>query len=164
MGTEKYVQDKGENLYRRTVYNFWKRMAAPANLDIFNAPSREMSCVRRDRTNTPLQALVAMNDPQFVEAARNLAQRVFMAGPTEDARLQAAAERVLSRTLREDELKVLRGSLKDLRAHYAGRQAEAEALLKVGESKPQAEVPAAELAAWTMVCNQLLNLDETITK
>ena len=164
MGTEKYVQDKGENLYRRTVYNFWKRMAAPANLDIFNAPSREMSCVRRDRTNTPLQALVAMNDPQFVEAARNLAQRVFMAGPTEDARLQAAAERVLSRTLREDELRVLRGSLKELRAHYAGRQAEAEALLKVGESKPQAEVPAAELAAWTMVCSQLLNLDETITK
>ena len=164
MGTEKYVQDKGENLYRRTVYNFWKRMAAPANLDIFNAPSREMSCVRRDRTNTPLQALVAMNDPQFVEAARNLAQRVFMAGPTEDARLQAAAVRVLSRTLREDELKVLRGSLKELRAHYAGRQAEAEALLKVGESKPQAEVPAAELAAWTMVCSQLLNLDETITK
>ncbi|MFM9001083.1 MAG: DUF1553 domain-containing protein, partial [Opitutia bacterium] len=164
MGTEKYVQDKGENLYRRTVYNFWKRMAAPANLDIFNAPSREMSCIRRDRTNTPLQALVAMNDPQFVEAARNLAQKVFLAGPTEDARLQAASERVLGRPLRGEELAVLRRALGEFRAHYAARTAEAEALLKVGESRPQAELPAAELAAWTMVCNQLLNLDETITK
>ncbi len=105
-----------------------------------------------------------MNDPQFVEAARNLAQRVFMAGPTEEARLQAAAERVLGRPLRAEELGVLSRSLKDFRAHYAARPGEAEALLKVGESKPQAEVPAPELAAWTMVCNQLLNLDETITK
>ncbi|MEZ5431068.1 MAG: DUF1553 domain-containing protein [Verrucomicrobiales bacterium] len=86
LGTERYTQDKGENLYRRTLYNFWKRMAPSPNMDIFNAPSREVCCVRRDRTNTPLQALVTMNDPQFIEAARNLAQKVLVAGAADPAR------------------------------------------------------------------------------
>src|SRR5690606_19696949 len=74
MGNARYEQDKGENLYRRTVYNYWKRMAPPASMEIFNAPNREVSCTKRDRTNTPLQALVTLNDPQFVEAARRLAE------------------------------------------------------------------------------------------
>ncbi len=125
MGTEKYTQDTGENLYRRTIYNFWKRMAPPASLDIFNAPSREVSCVRRDRTNTPLQALVGMNDPQFIEAARHLAQ---------------------------------------MRTHYVSHAADAEALLKVGESKADDKLSQPESAAWTMVCNQLMNLDEVLNK
>ena len=165
MGTEKYVQDKGENLYRRTLYNFWKRMAPPASLDIFNAPTREVSCVRRDRTNTPLQALVTMNDPQFVEAARNLAQHTLKAVKGDDAaKLQAVAGRLLSRQLKDQELVILQSSLADLRAHYQASAADAEALLKVGESKTDEQLPKSELAAWTMLCNQLMNLDEVLNK
>jgi len=165
MGTEKYAQDKGENLYRRTLYNFWKRMAPPASLDIFNAPSREMSCVRRDRTNTPLQALVAMNDPQFIEAARNLAQRTLNAVKGDDnAKLSAIAERLLCRPLKDKETSILMASLTDLRTHYNANAADAEALLKVGESKADDKLPKPEFAAWTMVCNQVMNLDEVLNK
>lgn len=164
MGTEKYVQDKGENLYRRTLYDFWKRMAPPANMDIFNAPSREMSCVRRDRTNTPLQALVAMNDPQFIEAARNLAQKAINAGADDAKRLDYIAQRLLSRPLRANETPIVQASLADLRKHYEGNAADAEALLKVGESVADAKLAKPEFAAWTMVCNQLMNLDEVLNK
>ena len=165
MGTEKYTQDKGENLYRRTLYNFWKRMAPPASLDIFNAPSREVSCVRRDRTNTPLQALVTMNDPQFIEAARNLAQRTLIQVKGDDtAKLNALAERLLCRPLKTNETTILQASLTDLRTHYTTNTADAEALIKVGESKADDKLPKPEFAAWTMVCNQLMNLDEVLNK
>lgn len=165
MGTERYTQDKGENLYRRTLYNFWKRMAPPASMDIFNAPSREVSCVRRDRTNTPLQALVTMNDPQFIEAARNLAQRTLNAVKGDDAaKLNAIAERLLCRPIKAQEQDILQASLQDLRAHYKASAADAEALLKVGDSKADDKLSKPELAAWTMVCNQLMNLDEVLNK
>jgi hypothetical protein len=165
MGTEKYAQDKGENLYRRTLYNFWKRMAPPAAMDIFNAPSREVSCVRRDRTNTPLQALVAMNDPQFIEAARNLAQRVLGKVKGDDvAKMQDIATRVLCRPLKDTELPILQSSLADLRAHYQTSATDAEALVKVGETKADETLNQAELAAWTMLCNQVMNLDEVLNK
>jgi hypothetical protein len=165
MGTEKYTQDQGENLYRRTIYNFWKRMAPPASMDIFNAPSREMSCVRRDRTNTPLQALVAMNDPQFIEAARNLAQRTLNTVKGDDtSKLNAIAERLLCRPLKDKETAILQSTLTDLRAHYSANAADAEALLKVGESKADEKLAKPEFAAWTMVCNQVMNLDEVLNK
>lgn len=165
MGTEKYTQDQGENLYRRTIYNFWKRMAPPASMDIFNAPSREMSCVRRDRTNTPLQALVAMNDPQFIEAARNLAQRTLNTVKGDDtSKLNAITERLLCRPLKHKETAILQSSLTDLRAHYSANAADAEALLKVGESKADEKLAKPEFAAWTMVCNQVMNLDEVLNK
>jgi len=165
MGTEKYAQDKGENLYRRTIYNFWKRMAPPASLDIFNAPSREVSCVRRDRTNTPLQALVAMNDPQYIEAARNLAQHMLNQVTGDDtAKLNSLSERLLCRPLKPQEQDILKASLQDLRSHYTASAPDAEALIKVGESKADEKLPKAEFAAWTMVCNQLLNLDEVLNK
>lgn len=165
MGTERYTQDKGENLYRRTMYNFWKRMAPPPSMDIFNAPSREVSCVRRDRTNTPLQALVTMNDPQFIEAARNLAQKAIECGCNDDTKaLDFIAERVLCRPLKEKEKPILAASLADLRKHYTTSAADTDALLSVGESKPDAKLPKAELAAWTMLCNQLMNLDEVLNK
>ena len=160
LGTEKYKQDNGENLYRRTLYNFWKRMSPSPNMDIFNAPSREVSCVRRDRTNTPLQALVTMNDPQFIEAARNLAQKA-LASPDP---LSYLAARVLCRPLKAKEQPILTASLADLRKHYTTSATDAEALLKIGESKPDEKLPKAELAAWTMLTNQLLNLDEVLNK
>ena len=160
LGTERYTQDKGENLYRRTLYNFWKRMSPSPNMDIFNAPSREVSCVRRDRTNTPLQALVTMNDPQFIEAARNLAQKA-VASPDP---LAYIAEHILCRPLKANEHTILTASLADLRQHYTTSAADAEALLKVGESKPNEKLPKAELAAWTMLANQMLNLDEVLNK
>jgi hypothetical protein len=159
-----YKQDTGENLYRRTVYNFWKRMAAPASLDIFNAPSREMSCVRRDRTNTPLQALVTLNDPQYVEASRILAQHTLQQTGDDTARLHSAATRLLCRPLTGAELPILTASLAQLRKHYSTNVADAEALLKVGDSKSDEKLPKPELAAWTMVCSQLLNLDEVLNK
>ena len=160
LGTERYVQDKGENLYRRTLYNFWKRMSPSPNMEIFNAPSREVSCVRRDRTNTPLQALVTMNDPQFIEAARNLAQKALASKDP----LAYIAERVLCRPLKAKEQPIVQASLADLSKHYTANAADAESLLKVGESKADVKLAKSELAAWTMLCNQLMNLDEVLNK
>jgi len=164
VGIQAYRPDKGENLYRRSLYNYWRRMAPPASLDLFNAPSREVSCVRRDRTNTPLQALVTLNDPQYVEAARLLAQRTLLGAKDDGARLQAAALRVLARPLKTAEVGILQASLAQLRAHYAKQVADADALLKVGDTPPDPALPKPELAAWTMLCNQLLNLDEVLNK
>ncbi|GAA5148553.1 DUF1553 domain-containing protein [Prosthecobacter algae] len=164
MGTEKYVQDKGENLYRRTLYNFWKRMAPPANMDVFNAPSREVSCVRRDRTNTPLQALVVMNDPQFIEASRNLAQQAIKTGGDDAQKLATISQRLLCRPLRPQESAILQASLKDLRDHYQATPEDAQALIVVGETKPDEKLAPAELAAWTMVSSQVMNLDEVLNK
>ena len=159
-----YKQDTGENLYRRTIYNFWKRMAAPASLDIFNAPSREASCVRRDRTNTPLQALVTLNDPQYIEASRLLAQHTLQTAGDDNTRLSAAANRLLCRPLKAAELPILTTSLAQLRKYYGANAADAEALLKVGDSKSDEKLAKPELAAWTMVCSQLMNLDEVLNK
>lgn len=164
LGTEKYKQDSGENLYRRTLYNFWKRMAPPASLELFNAPSRETSCVRRDRTNTPIQALVTMNDPQFVEAARVLAQWCIKTSSDDEDRIGKAVERLLSRQPKPAEKTLLQASLKDLKTHYTANPADAESLIAIGEFKSDPSVPKPELAAWTMVCNQLLNLDEVLNK
>ena len=164
LGTEKYQQDTGENLYRRTLYNFWKRMAPPASLELFNAPSRETSCVRRDRTNTPIQALVTMNDPQFVEAARVLAQWCLKTSGDDEARIQSAVGRLLCRPPRPAEKMLLQASLQSLKTHYTSNPADSEALISIGELKPDPMVPKPDLAAWTMVCNQLFNLDEVLNK
>jgi len=165
MGNARYAQDTGENLYRRTVYNYWKRMAPPANLEIFNAPSREVSCVRRERTNTPLQALVTMNDPQFIEAARQLAQQVMRAANGDAAKsVDLIARRVLARPLQEKETAIVTNGLQSLLAHYQAQPADVKALLEVGDSPTDAKLDPVQLAAWTMVCNQLMNLDEALTK
>ena len=162
--TKKYKRDSGENLYRRSVYTFWKRAAPPATMDLFNAPSREVCSVRRERTNTPLQALATLNDPQFVEAARHLAQQAMLAGRKEEDVLQALAERVLSRPLTSKEMSIVKGTLKEMQAYYNAQPAAAQELLKIGEAKPSDQIPAPQLAAMTMVANQLLNLDEALTK
>ena len=112
--TRDYKRDTGENLYRRSLYTFWKRAAPPASMDIFNAPSRETCTVRRERTNTPLQALVTLNDPQFVEAARHLAERALQEGGDSDAaRIDFIARRLLARPLSAEEAAVVAKSLAD---------------------------------------------------
>ena len=160
----KYQQDKGEGLYRRSMYWFWKRSAPPASMEIFNAPSRESCCVKRERTNTPLQALVTLNDPQFMEAARFLADRALeLGGDSDDARLEFIAERVLARPLATDEMQVVKQSLIELTEWYKAHPDDAKALITVGESKPRAADPAL-LACWTLLTNELMNLDEVLCK
>ena len=134
--TRSYERDSGESLYRRSLYTFWKRMAPPASMDTFNAPNREFCVVRRDRTNTPLQALVTLNDEQFVEAARHLAQRSLLEGGSEDdVRLRFLATRLLARPFRDDELPIVRSSLDELRAYYRSHGEDAAQLIAYGESK-----------------------------
>jgi hypothetical protein len=163
--TRKYVQDTGESLYRRALYTFVKRMAPPPSMDIFNAPSREVSCVRRERTNTPLQALVTMNDPQFVEAARRLAEAALLeAGEDRNKAVDFIIRRALSRPVTDKERILLLASNDAFLAHYKQKPEEATALLAVGESKATGAVPPPALAAWTMVCNEVLNLDEALNK
>ncbi|HUG90314.1 MAG TPA: DUF1553 domain-containing protein, partial [Planctomycetaceae bacterium] len=163
--TRDYVQDTGEKLYRRSLYTFWKRAAPPASLDIFNAPAREFCTVRRERTNTPLQALVTLNDVQFVEAARHLAQRALKeGGETDDARLDFLARRLLVRPFRDEELPVVRSSLSELLGYYQAQPDDAKKLIAVGESKADESLDPVALGAWTMLVNQLMNLDEVLNK
>lgn len=163
--TRNYARDTGEKLYRRSVYTFWKRAAPPASMDIFNAPNRETCTVRRERTDTPLQALVTLNDPQFIEAARALAQRALKeGGASAKSRLDFVTRRLLARSLRPDEQKIAESVLKDLLAYYESTPQDAEALLAVGEFKADATLAKPELAAYTMAVNQLMNLDEVLNK
>jgi hypothetical protein len=163
--TRDYKRDSGESLYRRSLYTFWKRSAPPASLDIFNAPSRETCTVRRDRTDTPLQALVTLNDVQYVEAARNLAQRTLKEGGTSDAAKETyIAKRLLARPLTLQEQTIVERTLNELQSHYASDAADAKQLIAMGESKADPAIPAEKLAAWTMLANQLMNLDEVLNK
>src|SRR5262249_46036725 len=157
--TRDYKQDKGENLYRRSMYTLWKRAAPPASLDIFNAPSREVCTVRRERTDTPLQALVTLNDVQYVEAARFLAQRALKeGGAPPDSRIDFIARRLLARPFRVDEVTVVKRSLAELSGFYSSHAKEAGELIATGDSKPDPSIKPELLAAYTMLTNQLMNL------
>ena len=163
--THDYQADHGDRLYRRGLYTLWKRSAPPASLDIFNAPSREVCTVRRERTNTPLQALVTLNDPQFVEAARSLAQVALeQGGETPELKIDYIGQRLLARSFRSEELAVAQASLAKLIAYYQSNPDEAVRLLSVGESKAGPALAPATLAAWTMLANELMNLDEFLNK
>ncbi len=162
--TRFYKQDTGDALYRRSLYTFWKRTAAPPSMEILNAPSRETFCTRRDRTDTPLQALVTLNDTQFMEAARHLAAHAILSSSRFDSRLDHITEPLLGRTLAPEERTVLRQMEKEFDKSYKAAPADARALLAVGESKPNKRIPPDELAAWTLVASEILNLDETLTK
>jgi len=163
--TRIYEQDSGEHLYRRSVYTFWKRSAPPASMDIFNAPNRDHATVRRERTNTPLQALVTMNDTQFVEAARVLAQRAMReAGGDFDRRLDYVTTRLLARDFTDTERAVARRTFDGLLDEYRSSPDEATDLLAVGEFPADEALPVAPSAAWTMLTNELMNLDEVLNK
>ncbi len=163
--TRNYKQDTGENLYRRSMYTFWKRAAPPASMDIFNAPTREVCTIRRDRTNTPLQALVTLNDVQFVEAARHLGEVVLkQGGDSDDSRVDFVARTLLARPFRPDEAKVVKESLHGLVAYYKAHPEDASKLIAFGESKADPGLDVPTLAAWTMLDNELFNLDEVLNK
>jgi len=163
--TRDYRKDSGDNLYRRSMYTFWKRAAPPASLDIFNAPNRETCAVRRERTNTPLQALVTLNDPQYVESARVLAQTALKEGGDKpEQKIEFIAQRLLARSFKPEELSVVQAGLSDLLAEYKSKPEEAKKLIAVGDSKADATIDPSTLAAWTMLTNELMNLDEVLTK
>ncbi|MDC0937191.1 PSD1 and planctomycete cytochrome C domain-containing protein [Pirellulales bacterium] len=163
-----YEQDVGDNLYRRSLYTFWKRTLPPPNMAAFDAPNRELCTVQRSVTNTPLQALVLLNDPTFVEAARALGERIM----TEPALADAAVERRIAfafrlataRTPNLIEQAELLGAYQDELAFFENNIPAAQKLLGVGDSQHNPALEPAELAAWTTVASVILNLDETITK
>lgn len=162
--TNKYQRDTGENLYRRSMYWFWKRSAPPTSMDIFNAPSRETCTIKRERTNTPLQALVTLNDPQFVEAARALADRALeLTDKNDEARMAFIASHLLARSLAPEEVLIVTHSLADLLEWYKAHPEDAKQVIAVGDSKPRSANPV-ELASWTMLINELMNLDEVLCK
>jgi hypothetical protein len=165
--TRDYVADSGEGLYRRSIYTFLKRSAPPPNMEVFNATAREVCTVKRERTNTPLQALVTLNDVQFIEAARLLAQKTMETYPDANEvvpRLQLISNKLLARPLRGEELGVVQTTLSELLAFYRGDEQASAHLLAVGATRSPQSLNAAELAAWTMTVNLLMNLDEAITK
>ncbi len=160
-----YKQDKGEGLYRRSMYTFWKRTCPPPGLNTFDAPEREVCTSRRSRTNTPLQALVLMNDPTYLEAARKLAERAMTeGGETPTIRLTFAFRLALSRTPSPAETAVLLKAYQQRLAKYQQDPAAAKALVAHGDSLRNESLPEPDLAAWTAVMSLILNLDEAITK
>ncbi len=163
--TRDYRQDTGEKLYRRSLYTFIKRAAPPASMDIFNAPGREVCTVRRERTNTPLQALVTLNDVQFIEAARHLAEVILKTGgDSDDSRIDQLAKKLVARPFRPDEIKVIKDSLDGLQKYYEAHPADAAKLIAEGDSKADPALKVPTLAAWTMLANELMNLDEVLNK
>ncbi len=164
-GNPKFVQDHGDKLYRRSLYTYWKRSAPPPNMQIFDAPTREKCAMRRPRTNTPLQALVTLNDVQFVEAARNLAQRMIKeAEASPESRIDFAFLRAAARRPNDSERAVLLDLQRTAHKQYREDADAAKQLLSFGESKRDESIDAAEHAAWTLVASMILNLDETLTR
>jgi hypothetical protein len=163
--TRFYKQDSGPALYRRSLYTFYKRTAPPPFMVNFDAPNREQSCTQRERSNTPLQALQLMNDVQHIEAARSLAERMLTeGGGTTGSRISFAYQTVLSRNPDSRETGILQEQLDQHLERYRQRPEDAEKLILQGESKPAAELTAPELAAYTLVANTILNLDETLNR
>jgi hypothetical protein len=164
-GEAPYVQEKGPDLYRRSLYVYRKRTVPHPLLATFDAPGREVCQVRRARTNTPLQALELLNDVTYVEAARGLAQLMLTeGGATPESRLTYGFRRATARTPEAAELKVLLRGLDRYRQAYAADKESAKRFLGHGESKPDAKLDPAELAAYAAAAGVILNLDETITK
>jgi hypothetical protein len=160
-----YVQDAGENLYRRSMYTYFKRTVAPPTMMTFDAAGRETCVVRETRTNTPLQALTLMNEVTFIEAARGLAQRVMMhGGKSPSERLTLEFRLATSRLPSSRELEILLAGWQSHRDRFADAPDAADKLTKIGELSRSGSLDVVELAAYTTVAGMLFNLDETITK
>lgn len=158
--------EDGSALYRRSLYTFWKRTVPPPSLAAFDAPEREFCTVQRSRTNTPIQAFVLLHDPQFVEAARKLGERILIEAPTKDPvmRLKYGFKLCFSCEPQSSELRLLRGTLDSKLAHFKNNPDAAAELLAVGHSSVDEQLDTVELAAWSSVARVLLNLSEFITK
>ncbi len=164
--TDTFRKDAGaDKVYRRSLYTFWKRTAPPPQMNILDAPSREACTIRRERTNTPMQALMLMNDPQFVEAARVFAERIIKeGGQTPEERIAYIFEVATAREPKPQEASLI---LETMQVHEEELKANPEAakeLIAVGESKPDEKLDAVEVATWTMIANLILNLDEVLNK
>lgn len=160
-----YVQSHGSDLYRRSMYTFWKRTVPFPSLNTFDAPSREKCTARRTITNTPLQALVLMNDPAFMEAARKFAERdINEAGPNETDRIKYAFRAATDREPTPEELAILDKLYGKERAHYESDPSDAEKVVSIGESARDKHLDTVDLAAMTLVASTILNMDETVTK
>jgi len=163
--TRFYLQDHGDDLYRRSLYCFLKRTAPPPFMSNFDGPNREQLCARRERTNTPLQALQLLNDTQQFEAARVFAERILdEGGPSTGDRLRFAVRTVLARQPAEDELALLTKAVDHYRERYAADPEGARQVIHVGEAAVRSSASPTDLAAWTLVANLILNLDETVSR
>jgi hypothetical protein len=159
-----FVQDHGEKLYRRSMYTYWKRTAPPANMVTFDAPNREVCTISRSNTTTPLQALVTLNDVQFVEAARGFAQRIIHHDADDSARIRWAFLESVSRPPSDKERALVLKALARERSRYAADNERARQVLSPGESTRDTTIPPAEHAAWMQVATLILNLSETVTR
>lgn len=161
--TSKYVRDKDLSIYRRSLYLFWKRTSPHPVMLAFDAPMREMCTVRRSVTNTPLQALVTLNEPAFVEAARVLAERVWTSSTEDSKRLDAAYQYALGRSPSAKEVDIMSKALIRYKDRFISDKSGAESLLKVGDAPLSGKVPPQEHAAWMLLCSTLMNTDEFLT-
>ncbi len=164
--TQKFTADTGcEKVHRRSLYTFWKRTAPPPQMNSFDAPSREACCVRRERTNTPLQALLLLNETQYIECARALAERTIReAGAAPEERLSFMFKLIAARPADAKEMGELMTAYRDFQEIYRRDPEAAKKLIAVGETKPDATLNPSEVATWTMIGNLILNLDEVINK
>ncbi len=168
--TVRFKKDAGaEKVHRRSLYTFWKRTAPPPQMSTFDAPSRESCSVRRERTNTPLQALLLMNEPQFIEAARQLAsiamdQPLATSSDSATSRVRFMFERALCRPPTEAEVAVLLSTYQKNLDDYRADPESAKQIVSIGETKPDEKYDVPELASWTMIANLIMNMDEFISK
>jgi hypothetical protein len=163
--TREWANDPGEGLYRRGLYTWWQRSFLHPSLLAFDAPSREECCAERTRSNIPQQALVLLNDPTYVEAARAFAARIVReSSGTPEERLGWAFQQALQRSPRPEELQTLSTVLNINRAYYQQDETAADSVLKVGVSPVSSPADKVEIAAWMHVARVLLNLHESITR
>ncbi len=164
-GGKGYVQDKGEGLYRRSLYTYWKRTVAPPFMVNFDSTNREVCTVMQGRTNTPLQALNLMNDVAFVEAARKLAERLMLEGGTAAGdRVEYLYRLVLARPPRAGEKRVMLEALAGFQSSFRADPKSAAEFLEHGDAPVAAGLDVADLAAYTSIASLMLNLDEAVTK
>jgi hypothetical protein len=162
--TQEYDQDAGEGLFRRSLYTYWKRQMPPPTMQALDAPTRETCVLRRQRTNTPLQALALLNDVQFVEAARGLATRMMEAAESDEERLTLGFRLVAARAPIQRERRAMLELLDQERAEFRRAPERARVLVSTGESPLPPDADVCELAAWTVIGNLLLNLDEVLCR